>query len=185
MSMRRPIGEANEVFEEPDLKGRPVDDLEDQHLGQREEGGDEEDGVGCLDLCIRSFGLQPCEMLNAYRSKPEGWLEDIYERHVASVRGKVPPERLLEFNVKDGWEPLCEFLGLPVPDIPFPNIADSSLFIQFRRAWLFIVYAWVPCSVLLCWIVWRLLQRIMTMLFPASMKRQAKITISNDKVKSS
>lgn len=79
---------------------------------------------------VRSFGLQPCEMLNAYRSKPDGWLEDIYERHVASVRGKVPPERLLEFNVKDGWEPLCKFLGLPVPDIPFPNIADSSLFIQ-------------------------------------------------------
>lgn len=52
MSMRRPIGEANEVFEEPDLKGRPVDDLEDQHLGQREEGGEEEDGVACLELFL-------------------------------------------------------------------------------------------------------------------------------------
>ena len=131
---------------------------------------------------VRSFGLQPCEMLNAYRSKPDGWLEGIYEKHVASVRGKVPPERLLEFNVKDGWEPLCEFLGLPVPDIPFPNINDSSLFIQFRRAWLLIVYAWIPLSVIMCWIVWRLLQRIMKILFPGSMKKQAKI---NDKVKSS
>lgn len=37
------------------------------------------------------------------------------------VRGMVPKERLLEWSVEDGWEPLCEFLGKPVPDEPFPH----------------------------------------------------------------
>lgn len=37
------------------------------------------------------------------------------------IRGLVPKERLLEWTVEDGWEPLCEFLGKPVPDEPFPH----------------------------------------------------------------
>jgi hypothetical protein len=41
--------------------------------------------------------------------------------HVASVRGSVEPSRLLEWSVEDGWQPLCEFLHVPVPSKPFPN----------------------------------------------------------------
>ena len=37
------------------------------------------------------------------------------------IRGLVPPDRLLEWDISDGWEPLCKFLGKPVPDIPFPH----------------------------------------------------------------
>lgn len=37
------------------------------------------------------------------------------------IRGLVPKERLLEWYVEDGWEPLCEFLGKPVPDMKFPR----------------------------------------------------------------
>lgn len=36
------------------------------------------------------------------------------------VRANVPSSDLLEFEVSEGWEPLCEFLGVPVPDQPFP-----------------------------------------------------------------
>jgi hypothetical protein len=43
-----------------------------------------------------------------------------YERHNASVRSSVPPNRLLEWTVADGWVPLCNRLGTPVPDEPFP-----------------------------------------------------------------
>ena len=46
------------------------------------------------------------------------------------VKTKVPDERLLVFNVKDGWEPLCKFLNLPIPDGPFPNTNDSK---QMKR----------------------------------------------------
>jgi len=45
---------------------------------------------------------------------------DGYDLHNKKVRETIPPERLLVFNVKDGWGPLCEFLGKPVPSIPFP-----------------------------------------------------------------
>jgi len=30
--------------------------------------------------------------------------------------------QLLEFSVKEGWGPLCAFLGVPVPDVPFPRL---------------------------------------------------------------
>jgi hypothetical protein len=44
-----------------------------------------------------------------------------YERHNAEVRAGVPPERLVEWRPGDGWEPLCEALGLPVPEDRFPH----------------------------------------------------------------
>lgn len=37
------------------------------------------------------------------------------------VRGLVPKERLLEWSITDGWEPLCNFLGKPVPLTHFPH----------------------------------------------------------------
>ena len=43
-----------------------------------------------------------------------------YERHNAAVRSSVPPSRFLEWTVGDGWAALCDRLGLPVPDEPFP-----------------------------------------------------------------
>ena len=45
---------------------------------------------------------------------------------VEQVKADIPPERLLVFEVKNGWEPLCEFLDVPVPDEPFPNVNDTA-----------------------------------------------------------
>jgi hypothetical protein len=53
---------------------------------------------------------------------------DVYHRHVDAVRGKVPPERLLVYEVGEGWEPLCRFLDVPVPDGPFPHLNDTASF---------------------------------------------------------
>jgi Sulfotransferase domain len=44
------------------------------------------------------------------------------------VRRTVPPERLLVFEVKDGWGPLCAFLGVDVPDEPFPRSNEGAAF---------------------------------------------------------
>lgn len=44
-----------------------------------------------------------------------------YRRNNRMVRETIPPERLLVFDVADGWEPLCAFLDVPVPDTPFPR----------------------------------------------------------------
>lgn len=54
--------------------------------------------------------------------------KEIYKAHYAEVRAKAKPGQLLEYKLGDGWEPLCEFLGKPVPDMPFPNVNDSAMF---------------------------------------------------------
>lgn len=38
----------------------------------------------------------------------------------------VPREKLLVMNLSEGWEPLCKFLGRPVPDVPFPRTNDAD-----------------------------------------------------------
>ena len=45
---------------------------------------------------------------------------DVYRRNGEAVRREVPPDRLLEFDAPQGWTPLCAFLGVPVPETPFP-----------------------------------------------------------------
>ena len=49
-----------------------------------------------------------------------------YHRHVAEVQAAVPAERLLVFNVTQGWAPLCAFLGRAVPDQPYPRVNDKE-----------------------------------------------------------
>ena len=52
----------------------------------------------------------------------EGRFEDkphaveVFNRHNEEVQGSVPPDRLLVYEVKEGWGPLCSFLGVPVPE---------------------------------------------------------------------
>jgi hypothetical protein len=43
------------------------------------------------------------------------------------VRATCPPERLLVFDVADGWEPLCDLLQVPVPEHPFPSLNDATV----------------------------------------------------------
>lgn len=51
---------------------------------------------------------------------------DKYREHYALVRRVTPPGMLLEYRMGDGWEPLCEFLGKQVPDVPFPRRNDEA-----------------------------------------------------------
>lgn len=51
-----------------------------------------------------------------------------YERHNADVQRRIPAERLLVFEVTQGWEPLCAHLGVPVPNAPFPRVNDRLEF---------------------------------------------------------
>ncbi|RYP73164.1 hypothetical protein DL771_003800 [Monosporascus sp. 5C6A] len=60
------------------------------------------------------------------------------------VRSIVPKEKLLEMELGDGWAPLCEFLGVPVPDEPFPRANDAdaaatyakNVFKRLAQVWL-------------------------------------------------
>ena len=57
----------------------------------------------------------------------------VFNRHIEEVKHYVPAEKLLVYNVKEGWEPLCAFLGVAVPDIPFPHLNDRDNFIANRN----------------------------------------------------
>ena len=49
-----------------------------------------------------------------------------YHEWVARVKAHVPPERLLTFEPKQGWAPLCKFLGVPEPEGPYPRTNDTQ-----------------------------------------------------------
>ncbi len=55
-----------------------------------------------------------------------------FNRHIEEVKRAIPKDRLLIFDVKEGWEPLCAFLGVPVPQEPFPHVNDA----QSLKAWI-------------------------------------------------
>jgi hypothetical protein len=50
-----------------------------------------------------------------------------------AVKAGVPAERLLVWEVSQGWEPICRALHLPVPDEPFPK-SNSTAEFKARRA---------------------------------------------------
>src|SRR5215204_7146021 len=56
----------------------------------------------------------------------------VFAGQIQAVRETIAPDRLLVFDVKEGWEPLCAFLGVPVPeDEPFPHVNDTAAFHEF------------------------------------------------------
>lgn len=57
-----------------------------------------------------------------------------FERHNDMVKRTIPPERLLVYNIAEGWEPLCRFLEKPVPDRPFPKTNTTEDFHALRAA---------------------------------------------------
>ncbi len=58
----------------------------------------------------------------------------IFNAHTEAVRAAIPAERLLVFDVKEGWAPLCDFLGCDVPDEPFPRANSTEEFLQRKPA---------------------------------------------------
>ncbi|KUJ11455.1 uncharacterized protein LY89DRAFT_758083 [Mollisia scopiformis] len=53
-------------------------------------------------------------------------LRAAYYEHYDTIRAVTPPERLLEYELGSGWEPLCKFLGKPVPNEPFPRVNEKA-----------------------------------------------------------
>ena len=64
------------------------------------------------------------------RFEDKNYAIEVFERHNAEIRQRVPGVRLIVYDVKAGWGPLCEFLGVEVPDEPFPRTNDTA---EMRR----------------------------------------------------
>ena len=76
--------------------------------------------------------LQQANIRAVWEGTFDGRFEDkdyaiqVFRDHVEEVQQVIPPERLLIHDAKNGWEPLCEFLGKPVPDTPYPRSNDAA-----------------------------------------------------------
>jgi hypothetical protein len=62
------------------------------------------------------------------RIHDRAYMLDLFKRHTDEVVGTISKERLLVFEVSQGWEPLCKFLGVPVPGTPFPRENSRETF---------------------------------------------------------
>jgi hypothetical protein len=51
---------------------------------------------------------------------------EVFERHTQEVRDAIDPARLLVFDVREGWAPLCRFLDVRIPHEPFPRLNDTA-----------------------------------------------------------
>lgn len=59
---------------------------------------------------------------------------EVFQQHIEEVKQRVPADKLLVYNVKEGWEPLCAFLGVEVPaNTPFPHLNDRDTFVSQIR----------------------------------------------------
>jgi hypothetical protein len=57
--------------------------------------------------------------------EPE-YAKAVFRAHNEAVQTTIAPNRLLVFQVSDGWQPLCEFLDVPIPEEPFPHTNDTA-----------------------------------------------------------
>ena len=64
---------------------------------------------------------------------PSSPARDVFFKHYDRVRAVTPPERLLEYKIQDGWDPICTFLGVPVPEEEFPRVNDAKKFVLMQR----------------------------------------------------
>jgi hypothetical protein len=62
------------------------------------------------------------------------WMTDHFRRHTEEVKAAIAPERLLIYEVGEGWDRLCAFLGVPVPADPYPSENSREEFIDRARA---------------------------------------------------
>ena len=77
-----------------------------------------EDGIRVYDVT----GVQTCALPISAHAK------DVFVHHRAEVIEAVPADRLLVFDVSEGWDPLCKHLDRPAPAEPFPRVNTTKEF---------------------------------------------------------
>ena len=95
--------------------------------------------------------LEPGALTHGWKEKEDGWIAQQYQRHNQDIIEHVPKDNLLIFNVKEGWEPLTDFLGCEVPvdhEFPHSKINTTKSLKKMRNIFLTVVYGWIPGVVL-------------------------------------
>lgn len=77
----------------------------------------------------------------------------VYREWIEEVKRTVPADRLLVYQVKEGWDPLCDFLGVPMPEgKPFPRVNERKSFRRLIR--LLRVMNWLAPALILIFILY-------------------------------
>jgi hypothetical protein len=58
----------------------------------------------------------------------KAFAEKVWHQHIEDVKAYVPADKLLVYNVRDGWGPLCKFLGVAEPPEPLPHLNKKENF---------------------------------------------------------
>lgn len=67
------------------------------------------------------------------RFEDAAYAMQVFDQHNDHVRRSVSDDRLLVYEVSQGWQPLCEHLGVPVPDEPFPHVNQAQSVVELVR----------------------------------------------------
>ena len=98
-----------------------------------------------IPVLLKIMESKQCHGVNPI--DPTTDLNQMYTDWIERVQDTVPCDRLLIFNVKQGWKPLCDFLGVPVPDVPFPRTNSGRMFWKLR--WKYLVEKSLPKIVMI------------------------------------
>merc|ERR1719184_10882 len=88
--------------------------------------------VDALSRQVPSCSTMDMGMFGAVSDSKEKAVK-FFEEHVEEVKKVVPKEKLLVWEVKEGWAPLCEFLGVPEPSTSFPRVNDTAEILRARN----------------------------------------------------
>lgn len=75
------------------------------------------------------FGAMTAKVINAlfdHKIHDHETLARVFREHEAAVKATIAPERLLAFEAKQGWGPLCEFLGVDAPAEDYPRVNSKE-----------------------------------------------------------
>ncbi len=88
--------------------------------------------VNSTDPALQRFGRWSMEIiwqpLFENRMDDKSHVIEVFNRHNQSVIDEVPPDRLLVFEAKQGWAPLCEFLEVEIPATVYPRVNSTAEF---------------------------------------------------------
>ena len=96
-------------------------------------------------LWSKTFNFHFHGILGLFEAIESGKKESLqfYNDWIAHVKKTVPKDRLLVYEAKQGWGPLCTYLDLPVPNEPFPHVNDSEERIRMEKKIHFVAHAFV------------------------------------------
>jgi len=85
-------------------------------------------GVRKMVKCVKFAKRRIFEVELQGKFEDKAFAEKVFNDHIAKVKATVPAEKLLVYDVRDGWAPLCKFLGVPEPKEALPHLNKKENF---------------------------------------------------------